>query len=70
MSFDLLHRRANYMTLNLSCPNSAQDRDFFDEPAQLELLLSRLATRQPDLPIFLKIKPVTGPGILREVVSI
>jgi dihydroorotate dehydrogenase len=69
-SFALLQRRADYVALNMSCPNSPGDRDFFDELPRIERLLSALAAEQPRLPVVLKLKPTTDAGVLRETVAI
>jgi dihydroorotate dehydrogenase len=69
-SFALLQRRADYVALNMSCPNSPGDRDFFDELPRIERLLAALAAEQPRLPVILKLKPTTDAGVLRETVAI
>jgi dihydroorotate dehydrogenase len=69
-SFALLQDRAEYVALNLSCPNSAADRDFFDELPRIDALLSRLAELQPRVPVILKLKPTRDTGVLREIVAI
>ena len=38
-SFALLQSQADYVALNMSCPNSAADRDFFDELPRVDRLL-------------------------------
>jgi hypothetical protein len=42
-----LQDRADYVALNMSCPNSAADRDFFDELTRVDALLDRLALCDP-----------------------
>jgi dihydroorotate dehydrogenase len=69
-SFALLQRRADYVALNMSCPNSPGDRDFFDELPRIERLLTAIAAEQPRLPLILKLKPTTDAGVLRETVAI
>jgi dihydroorotate dehydrogenase len=69
-SFELLQDRADYVALNLSCPNSPGDRDFFDELPRLDALLARLSACGPRAPVFLKLKPTRDAGVLREVVAI
>jgi dihydroorotate dehydrogenase len=69
-SFALLQRRADYVALNMSCPNSPGDRDFFDELPRIERLLARLEQATPRLPVILKLKPTTDAGVLRETVAI
>lgn len=57
-SFQPLHGLADYVVLNLSCPNSEGDRDFFDDPDRVTELLAWL-DRELDAapPVFLKVKP-------------
>jgi len=69
-SFAALQDRAHYVALNLSCPNSAADRDFFDELPRIDALLTRLAACGPRVPVFLKLKPTRDAGVLREIVAI
>jgi dihydroorotate dehydrogenase len=69
-SFALLQRRADYVAINMSCPNSPGDRDFFDELPRIERLLAALAEQGPRLPVILKLKPTTDAGVLRETVAI
>jgi dihydroorotate dehydrogenase len=69
-SFALLQDRASYVALNLSCPNSAADRDFFDELPRIDALLTRLAGCDPRVPVILKLKPTRDAGVLREIVAI
>src|SRR5215211_2212027 len=69
-SFALLQDRADYVALNLSCPNSAADRDFFDDLPRIDALLARLAMCDPRVPVFLKLKPTRDAGVLREIVAI
>jgi len=69
-SFAALQDRAHYVALNLSCPNSAADRDFFDDLPRIDALLARLAACDPRVPVFLKLKPTRDAGVLREIVAI
>lgn len=69
-SFALLAPHADYVALNLSCPNAAEDRDFFDELPRLDRLLERLAACEPSVPVILKLKPTRDAGVLREIVAI
>jgi dihydroorotate dehydrogenase (fumarate)/dihydroorotate dehydrogenase len=69
-SFAELQDRAQYVALNLSCPNSAADRDFFDDLPRIDALLERLAGCAPRVPVILKLKPTTDAGVLREIVAI
>lgn len=49
-----LQEHADYLCLNLSCPNTSDGRGFFHEPRRLKLLLSELTITRP---LFLKIAP-------------
>ena len=69
-SFELLQDRADYIALNMSCPNSPGDRDFFDQLPRFDGLLGRLAEQSPRVPVFLKLKPTRDEGVLREIVAI
>jgi len=69
-SFELLQDRADYIALNMSCPNSPGDRDFFDLLPRFDSLLARLAELSPRVPVFLKLKPTRDEGALREIVAI
>jgi dihydroorotate dehydrogenase len=69
-SFAALQDRADYVALNLSCPNSAADRDFFDDLPRIDALLERLRACDPRVPVFLKLKPTRDAGVLREIVAI
>jgi dihydroorotate dehydrogenase len=69
-SFQLLQRHADYIALNMSCPNSPGDRDFFDHLPRVDSLLGRLAQLPPSAPVFLKLKPTRDEGVLREIVAI
>ena len=69
-SFRALQDRSDYVALNLSCPNSAADRDFFDELPRIDGLLTRLAECDPRVPVILKLKPTRDAGVLREIVAI
>jgi dihydroorotate dehydrogenase len=69
-SFGLLQRHADYVALNMSCPNSPGDRDFFDELPRVERLLAALERAGAEVPVILKLKPTTDVGILREIVAI
>lgn len=69
-SFSVLQDRSDYIALNLSCPNSAADKDFFDELPRIDALLARLAACDPRVPVILKLKPTRDAGVLREIVAI
>lgn len=48
---------ADYLCLNLSCPNTREGRGFFHAPARLERLLHELDALAITKPLFLKVAP-------------
>ena len=69
-AFVRLQPFASYINLNLSCPNSENDRNYFDEIAKVKDLLQSLARECPRVPVFLKLKPTTDRGWMREFVAV
>jgi dihydroorotate dehydrogenase len=69
-AFGRLQSSSSYINLNLSCPNSANDRNYFDEIPKVHALLQRLADQQPRVPVFLKLKPTADRGFLSELVAV
>lgn len=69
-AFACLQPHAAYMNINMSCPNSENDRDFFDDPARIAALFDRLAAVGPRVPVFLKLKPARDPSVFREIVRL
>jgi dihydroorotate dehydrogenase (fumarate)/dihydroorotate dehydrogenase len=60
----------DYFCLNLSCPNTADGRDFFADVSRVDALLTRVATTHPPRPVFLKLKPTDDAGYLRELIDV
>jgi dihydroorotate dehydrogenase (fumarate)/dihydroorotate dehydrogenase len=63
----------DYFCLNLSCPNTADGRDFFADVSRVDALLARVATTlptHPPRPVFLKLKPTDDAGYLRELIAV
>jgi dihydroorotate dehydrogenase (fumarate)/dihydroorotate dehydrogenase len=56
-SVRLLKERADYLSLNLSCPNTEMGRDFFADQDNLRGLLAALNGLRIACPVFLKISP-------------
>ena len=55
---EVLHDSADYLTLNLSCPNTEDGRDFFSDPSNTRELLERLKDVRIEKPLFLKVSPL------------
>lgn len=60
---------ADYLTLNLSCPNAAGGKDFFVLPGNLRRLLERLSQLDVPCPVFLKLAPSDDLDQLRWIVA-
>ena len=60
---------ADYLSLNLSCPNTEMGRDFFGEPARLAELLAALAELDVKCPLFLKLSPQGGIAAIEQVLE-
>ncbi len=56
-SVSLVHQHASYLTLNLSCPNALDGKDFFALPGRITELLERLHAVSIQCPVFLKLPP-------------
>jgi dihydroorotate dehydrogenase (fumarate)/dihydroorotate dehydrogenase len=61
-SVTLLNPYCDYLTLNLSCPNTRGGKEFFAEPGNIRRLLERLDGIALRCPVFLKVAPVDDPA--------
>ena len=61
--------RADYLMLNLSCPNTADGRDFFADAGHLNACLSALGEAKPGVPVFLKVSPLGGIEAIERVLA-
>ncbi|HET8550738.1 MAG TPA: quinone-dependent dihydroorotate dehydrogenase [Bryobacteraceae bacterium] len=52
-----LHDRADYLTLNLSCPNTSDGRAFVSDRCRVAALFDAVDNLAPSKPVFLKIAP-------------
>ncbi len=59
-SVRLLKNKGDYLTLNLSCPNTEMGRDFFADKEHIVRFLQALATETISCPVFLKVSPIYG----------
>ncbi|MGM0485510.1 MAG: quinone-dependent dihydroorotate dehydrogenase [Planctomycetota bacterium] len=59
-SVSKLKSRADYLNLNLSCPNTEMGRDFFATAGNIARLLTALGDLDLACPLFLKVSPVGG----------
>ncbi len=57
-----LHRHADYLVLNLSCPNAQFGEDFFAQAGNIERLLNVLKPLEIACPVFLKVAPRDDPA--------
>lgn len=68
-SVSLLKDSADYLCLNLSCPNTECGRDFFSIPGRLAQLLARVGELHVDCPIFLKVSPAGGVKAIEQLLE-
>jgi dihydroorotate dehydrogenase len=73
-AFERLHERADFVTLNLSCPNSSDGRTFQD-PLLLEPLLKKireiqLQSARPNTPVLVKVSPDLNERILGDLLGV
>lgn len=61
-SVSLLQSHANYLMLNLSCPNAVGGRQVFARPGSITGLLRQLASLNLSCPVFLKVAPHDDPA--------
>ena len=60
---------ADYLALNLSCPNAKGGKDLFADPANIGGLLARIATEGVRVPVFLKVIPNPDPAFLEGIIA-
>jgi dihydroorotate dehydrogenase (fumarate)/dihydroorotate dehydrogenase len=65
----LIAPQADYLMLNLSCPNTVDGRDFFADSGHLEACLSALDGLNLKLPVFLKLSPLGGIDAIERVLA-
>jgi dihydroorotate dehydrogenase len=60
---------ADYLMLNLSCPNTLDGRDFFADAGHLNACLAALGETRLRLPVFLKVSPLGGIEAIERVLA-
>jgi dihydroorotate dehydrogenase len=60
---------ADYLMLNLSCPNTLDGRDFFADARHLDACLTALGETRLRLPVFLKVSPLGGIEAIERVLA-
>lgn len=70
-SFELVKPIADYVTINISCPNTS-DGKTFEQPESLGELLDALAVGKDasDPPVFVKVSADAEPGLLAELIDV
>jgi dihydroorotate dehydrogenase len=61
--------RADYLMLNLSCPNTEDGRDFFADERHVADCLAALGEVGLDLPVFLKVSPLGGIAAIERLLA-
>jgi dihydroorotate dehydrogenase (fumarate)/dihydroorotate dehydrogenase len=65
----LMAPHADYLMLNLSCPNTVDGRDFFADARHLKACLDVLGEMKLKLPVFLKVSPLGGIEAIERVLA-
>ena len=60
---------ADYLMLNMSCPNTEDGRDFFIERAHIDQCLAELGAAGLKIPVFMKVSPVGGLEAMERVLA-
>lgn len=66
---EMMAPHADYLMLNLSCPNTLDGRDFFADPGHLDACLSALEAVKLKQPVFLKVSPLGGVEAIERVLA-
>jgi dihydroorotate dehydrogenase (fumarate)/dihydroorotate dehydrogenase len=66
---EMMAPHADYLMLNLSCPNTVDGRDFFADRAHLDACLAALGEIRLRLPVFLKVSPLGGIEAIERVLA-
>lgn len=64
-----LKNNADYLALNLSCPNTEMGRDFFAEKAHVKRFITALNDLEIPCPVFLKISPLGGVQAIEDMLE-
>jgi len=60
---------ADYLMLNLSCPNTVDGRDFFADAGHLDACLAALGEAKLRPPVFLKVSPLGGVEAIERMLA-
>ncbi|VVB70473.1 Dihydroorotate dehydrogenase (quinone) [uncultured archaeon] len=67
--YEAMNSSANYVTINISCPNAFSGLKFTD-PTQFEMLMKELRKIDKKKPVFIKISPDLNDNHLKELVEL
>jgi dihydroorotate dehydrogenase (fumarate)/dihydroorotate dehydrogenase len=68
-SVRLLKDCGEYLSLNLSCPNTEMGRDFFADGKNVTRLMTALRDQEIRCPVFLKVSPLGGVRAIEEMLE-
>ncbi|MDR3642284.1 MAG: quinone-dependent dihydroorotate dehydrogenase [Candidatus Doudnabacteria bacterium] len=60
----------DYFTINISCPNTCEEKPIFAEPENLDLLLQKLFSIPKIKPVFVKLSPDLAEDQLMKILSV
>lgn len=69
-SYKLFQDAGDYITVNISCPNTCEESPIFAEPQNLEMLLQKLFFIPKAKPVFIKLSPDLEENRLNKILEL
>lgn len=69
-TYKIFQDTSNYFTINISCPNTCEEKPIFAEPENLDLLLIKIFSIPKTKPVFIKLSPDLPETQLNKILEI
>ncbi len=69
-SYHIFHDLGHYITINISCPNTCEEKPIFAEPENLTLLLTEIFKLPKPKPVFIKLSPDLPEAQLTQILTV
>lgn len=69
-TYKIFQDAGDYFTVNISCPNTCEERPIFAEPQNLDMLLAKLFSIAKVKPVFIKLSPDLPENQLTEILRV
>lgn len=69
-SYKIFQNVGDYFTINISCPNTCEEKPIFAEPENLDLLLKAIFALPKTKPVFIKLSPDLPDGQLMGILKL